>query len=56
MEEIKKNHNLLSDLFGLIKLHKLWFLLPIIISLIIVGALIFFVESGILTPFIYVLL
>lgn len=47
---------LTRDLWNMIKEHKAWWLIPVIIMLAIVGVLIVFSSSSALSPFIYALL
>lgn len=49
------NKSLLSDLWHLIKTRKSWWLIPLVVVLLIVGALIVFGQSSALSPFIYAL-
>ncbi len=46
---------LLSELWGFMKVRKKFWLLPIIIILVLLGALIVFTESSAVAPFIYAL-
>jgi uncharacterized membrane protein YjdF len=46
---------LMSDMWALMKEHKAWWLAPIIIVLLLVGALVVFSQSSALSPFIYAL-
>jgi len=43
----------LKELFLFLKERKKWWLIPIVISLIIIGLLIFFAESSAVAPFVY---
>jgi hypothetical protein len=52
---MSKNKNLLLELWDFLKVRKKWWLLPIILMLILVGALIIFGQSSALSPFIYTL-
>ena len=49
------NKNILFELWDFLKVRKAWWLTPIILMLIIVGALIIFGQSSALSPFIYAL-
>jgi len=49
------NKGLLRELWDFLKVRKKWWLLPIIVLLILVGALIIFGQSSALSPFIYAL-
>ncbi len=46
---------LLREFWGFIKVRKKFWLLPIIIILVLLGALIVFTESSAVAPFIYAL-
>lgn len=48
--------SLSSDVWQMMKEHKAWWLIPVIIMLAIVGVLIVFSSSSALSPFIYALL
>jgi len=50
-----KNRSLIRELWDFLKVRKSWWLTPIIIMLIIVGALIILGQSSALSPFIYAL-
>ncbi len=50
-----KEMGLLSELWGFMKARKKFWLLPIIIILVLLGALIVFTESSAVAPFIYAL-
>lgn len=50
-----KNKSLLSEVWDFLKVRKAWWLLPIIILLVLVGALIIFGQSSAISPFIYAL-
>lgn len=43
----------LKELFMFLKERKKWWLIPIVISLIIIGLLIIFAESSAVAPFVY---
>jgi hypothetical protein len=49
------NKSLLFEVWDFLKVRKKWWLLPIIILLIMAGALIIFGQSSALSPFIYAL-
>ena len=49
------NSSLFMEIFEYMKMHKRFWLLPLIIILIIFGALLFFTESSAIAPFIYTL-
>lgn len=46
---------LLSDLWGFMKENKKWWLLPLLVTLLVFGLLIFLSSSSGLAPFIYTL-
>ena len=46
---------LISELWGFMKIRKKFWLLPIIFVLVLLGALIVFTESSAVAPFIYAL-
>jgi hypothetical protein len=52
---MSKNKSLLGELWDFLKVRKAWWLTPIILMLIIVGALIIFGQSSAVSPFIYAL-
>ena len=47
--------SLLGDFWQFLKLRKKWWLAPIVITLLLVGALLVATESSALAPFIYAL-
>lgn len=49
------NQNIISELWSFLKVRKAWWLAPIIIILLLVGALIIFSQSSVISPFIYAL-
>ena len=49
------NKTMLGEIWDFLKVRKKWWLLPIIILLILAGALIIFGQSSALSPFIYAL-
>lgn len=62
--EILKNQNkgffrrqfaIVADLWSFMRVRKKWWLLPILLTLAIVGALVIFSQSSALSPFIYAL-
>ena len=53
MEE--KNKSFLREVWDFLKIRKKWWLLPIVVLLILVGGLIIFAGSSVLSPFIYAL-
>jgi len=50
-----KNKSLLREIWDFLKVRKAWWLTPIIIMLILVGALIILGQSSAVSPFIYAL-
>jgi hypothetical protein len=50
-----KNKSLLGELWDFLKVRKAWWLTPIIVLLVLVGALIIFSSSSAVSPFIYAL-
>lgn len=50
-----KNKSILLELWDFLRIRKKWWLLPIIILLVIAGALIIFGQSSALSLFIYAL-
>jgi len=52
---MNQNKSLLGEIWDFLKVRKAWWLAPIIITLLLIGALIIFSHSSILSPFIYVL-
>lgn len=47
--------DLLKEMWAFLKVRKKFWLLPIIILLLLLGALIVFTESSVVAPFIYTL-
>lgn len=47
--------NIISDFYKYIKVKKKYWLIPIIIMLVVIGALIVFGQSSALSPFVYAL-
>jgi hypothetical protein len=45
----------LKDLWGYMKLHKKYWLAPIILVLLVIGALLVFTQGSVVAPFIYTL-
>ena len=52
---MSNNKSLLVEVWDFLKIRKAWWLAPIIIMLILVGALIIFGQSSALSPFVYAL-
>jgi hypothetical protein len=44
---------LIGEFWRFLKVRKKWWLLPIIIVMVLVGALLVFAQSSVLAPFIY---
>lgn len=51
----KRQFSIVADLWNFMRVRKKWWLLPIILMLIIVGALVIFSASSPVSPFIYAL-
>ena len=49
------NQSLLRELWSFLRVRKAWWLAPIIILLVLIGILIVFSQSSVLSPFIYAL-
>jgi len=45
--------NLLKEFWMFLRFRKKWWLLPIIITLVVLGALLVFAQNSVLAPFIY---
>lgn len=45
--------NLLKELWLFLRVRKKWWLLPIIVMMLVVGALLVFAQGSALAPFIY---
>ncbi len=45
--------SLLRELWAFMRVRKKWWLLPIIIVMVLVGALLVFAQGSVLAPFIY---
>lgn len=45
--------NLLKEFWLFLRVRKKWWLLPIIITLVVLGALLVFAQNSVLAPFIY---
>ena len=52
---VKRNVSIFADFWNFMRIRKKWWLLPIIITLILVGILVVFAHSSALSPFIYAL-
>jgi len=49
------NNSLIGEAWCFLKVRKAWWLTPILIMLVLVGALIIFSQSSAISPFIYAL-
>jgi hypothetical protein len=49
------NQSIISEFWEFLKLRKRYWLFPIVLMLVLLGALIVFTESSAIAPFIYVL-
>lgn len=47
--------SIVSEFIDFLKTRKRWWLIPIIVSLVLLGALIVFTQSSVVAPFIYTL-
>lgn len=45
--------SLLGEFWAFLKVRKKWWLLPIVIVMVLVGALLVFAQGSVLAPFIY---
>ena len=50
-----RNKSILGEVWDFLKVRKAWWLTPIILMLILVGALIIFGQSSAVSPFVYAL-
>ena len=50
-----KNRSFAGEIWDFLKVRKAWWLVPIIVLLVLVGALIIFGQTSALSPFIYAL-
>ncbi|MDD5012183.1 MAG: DUF5989 family protein [Candidatus Nanoarchaeia archaeon] len=50
-----KNRGMIKEVWDFLKVRKKWWLLPIIILLVLTGALVFFSQASSVSPFIYAL-
>lgn len=46
---------IIGELWGFLKVRKKWWLAPIVLTLVLLGALMVFAEGSALAPFIYTL-
>lgn len=49
------NKGLMGELWDFLKVRKAWWLVPLIVLFVLVGALIIFGQSSAISPFIYAL-
>ena len=49
------NQNLITEFWEFLKVRKRFWLLPIVLVLVLLGAIIVFTESSVIAPFIYTL-
>ena len=47
------NSGILGELWAFMRVRKKWWLLPIIVVMLLVGALLVFAQGSVLAPFIY---
>jgi hypothetical protein len=47
------NNGLIGELWAFMRVRKKWWLMPIIIVMVMVGALLVFAKGSVLAPFIY---
>jgi hypothetical protein len=45
--------SLVRELWAFMKIRKKWWLLPIVVMMLLIGALIIFAQGSVLAPFIY---
>lgn len=45
--------NLVGELWAFLRIRKKWWLLPIVLVMVLVGALLVFAQGSVLAPFIY---
>ncbi len=45
--------DMLKDLWGFLKVRKKFWLLPLIVVMVLLGALLIFAQTSVLAPFIY---
>jgi len=45
--------SLVRELWAFMKVRKKWWLLPIVVMMLLIGALIIFAQGSVLAPFIY---
>lgn len=47
------NHDLVKELWAFVKTRRKWWLLPVLVVLVLVGALLIFAQTSVFAPFIY---
>lgn len=47
------NRGLFGEVWAFVKVRKKWWLLPLILLMVVVGALLVFAQGSVLAPFIY---
>jgi Family of unknown function (DUF5989) len=47
------NSSLLRELWAYMRVRKKWWLLPVILLMLLIGALVLFAKGSVLAPFIY---
>ena len=52
---MSNNKSLLGEAWSFLRVRKAWWLTPIVIMLVLIGALIIFGQSSAVSPFIYAL-
>jgi hypothetical protein len=50
-----RRNSLLRELWAFMRIRKKWWLMPLILVLLLVGALFIFAQGSVLAPFIYTL-
>jgi len=48
-------YSIVKELWEFLRIRKKWWLLPIVIVMLLVGALLIFAQTSVLAPFIYTL-
>lgn len=55
MKNVKTKMGIIGELFGFLWKRKMWWLMPMIVMLILFGALLIFSQGSAIAPFIYTL-
>lgn len=55
MKEAKAKLGIIGELFSFLWKRKMWWLMPMMVMLIIFGALLIFAQGSVIAPFIYTL-